>query len=147
MIEDGTHLLRCLRYVDLNMVRAGKVSHPRDWPWCGYDELTGRRQRYQILDVEHLAQHLDLPNTDALFRLHDQGIQEQILRRELGRQAHWTEALAVGSEEFVKAVESLHRQRRQFTRYAVETGTDENIWAVREASPAYGADSIAKATL
>jgi putative transposase len=27
-IETGEHLLRCLVYVDLNMVRAGVVSHP-----------------------------------------------------------------------------------------------------------------------
>jgi len=27
-IETGEHLLRCLVYVDLNMVRAGVVKHP-----------------------------------------------------------------------------------------------------------------------
>jgi len=39
IIQDGQHLLRCLRYVDLNMVRAGVVTHPAQWRWCGYDEL------------------------------------------------------------------------------------------------------------
>lgn len=53
-IESGLHLWRCLRYVDLNMVRAGKVEHPSGWRWCGYDELMGMRQRYRIL------RHLDL---------------------------------------------------------------------------------------
>jgi putative transposase len=28
IIQDGQHLIRCLRYVDLNMVRAGVVAHP-----------------------------------------------------------------------------------------------------------------------
>ena len=28
-IQDGRHLLNCLRYVSLNMVRAGVVDHPR----------------------------------------------------------------------------------------------------------------------
>lgn len=52
--------MHCLRYVNMNMVRAGKVSHPRQWRWCGYDELTGRRQRYRILDVQRLANRLNL---------------------------------------------------------------------------------------
>ncbi len=30
-VGTGTHLWRCLTCVDLNMVRAGVVSHPRDW--------------------------------------------------------------------------------------------------------------------
>ena len=43
MIEDGQHLLNCLRYVDLNMVRAGVVPYPVAWRWRGHDELTGRQ--------------------------------------------------------------------------------------------------------
>ncbi|NLF40638.1 transposase, partial [bacterium] len=30
-VESGTHLLRCLCYVELNMVRAGAVAHPSEW--------------------------------------------------------------------------------------------------------------------
>ena len=53
-VENGRHLLNCLRYVDLNMVRAGVVSHPREWRWCGYDELTGTRKWYRIIDRDCL---------------------------------------------------------------------------------------------
>ncbi len=56
MIEDGRHLLNCLRYVDLNMVRAGAVANPDAWRWCGYDELCGMRKRYRILDLQGLAE-------------------------------------------------------------------------------------------
>ena len=28
MIQDGTHLSRCIFYIDMNMVRAGKCDHP-----------------------------------------------------------------------------------------------------------------------
>ena len=38
-IEAGEHLLRCLVYVDLNMVRCGVVSHPGQWPHGGYNEI------------------------------------------------------------------------------------------------------------
>mgnify|MGYP002066028916 CR=1 FL=1 len=30
-VENGEHLMKCLVYIDLNMVRAGVVSHPSEW--------------------------------------------------------------------------------------------------------------------
>ena len=38
-IENGEHLLRHLVYIDLNMVRAGVVKHPSEWPFGGYNEI------------------------------------------------------------------------------------------------------------
>ena len=51
----------------MNMVRAGAVSHPAQWPWCGHDELTGRRSRYRILAIDRLLGSLDLGDADCLF--------------------------------------------------------------------------------
>ena len=34
-VEAGAHMARCMVYVDMNMVGAGVVSHPRDWPFSG----------------------------------------------------------------------------------------------------------------
>jgi len=34
-IESGEHLLCCLVYMDMNMVRAGAVSHPSEWQHSG----------------------------------------------------------------------------------------------------------------
>lgn len=140
-VQDGQHLLNCLRYVDLNMARAGVVTHPRDWRWCGYDELTGQRQRYRVLDIDRLLQSLDLPDAASLSRLHEEGIARQIERRALSRQGHWTEALAVGSEDFVARAENEYACRREFTRYNVaEEGDQPAVWAVREAAPSYSTD-------
>ena len=56
MIDTGEYLWRCLRYIDLNMVRAGEVKHPVEWDWCGYRELLGHKKRNRVsratLDVE-----------------------------------------------------------------------------------------------
>ena len=30
-VQAGDHLLKCLAYIDLNMVRAGVVNHPSEW--------------------------------------------------------------------------------------------------------------------
>ena len=52
MIETGGHLWNCMVYVDVNMVRAGVVTHPREWPWCGYQEISGARTRYCIVAMD-----------------------------------------------------------------------------------------------
>ncbi len=30
-IETDQHLAQCIIYIDLNMIRAGEVTHPGDW--------------------------------------------------------------------------------------------------------------------
>ncbi len=50
MIEEGPHLWNCMVYIDLNMVRAGVVAHPAQWPWCSYSEWMGQRRRYGVVD-------------------------------------------------------------------------------------------------
>jgi len=60
--------MNCLSYVDLNMVRAGVVKHPAQWRWCGYDELSGKRSRYRIIDLERLWETLGF-NQEEEFRL------------------------------------------------------------------------------
>ena len=49
-IESGAHLARCLVYVDLNMVRAGVVTHPAQWQTCGYHEIQRPPRRFAIID-------------------------------------------------------------------------------------------------
>ena len=36
------------------MVLCGVMKHPREWPWCGYQELMGLRRQYRIMDSERL---------------------------------------------------------------------------------------------
>ena len=36
IVEDEGYLLRCHRYIELNPVRAGMVTHPRDYRWSSY---------------------------------------------------------------------------------------------------------------
>ena len=48
-VEEGEHLLRCLFYIDLNMIRAGVVNHPSMWPFCGYNEIQKPRKKNYLL--------------------------------------------------------------------------------------------------
>lgn len=58
-MESRRHPWNCPAYVDLNMMRAGAVSHPADCDWWGCREMAGRRGRYRLLDSGRLAENLD----------------------------------------------------------------------------------------
>ena len=45
-IQTNEHLIRCIAYIDLNMVRAGVVEHPNEWSHSGYNEIQKPKQRY-----------------------------------------------------------------------------------------------------
>ena len=54
-VETGEHLFRCLLYIDLNMVRAGVVGHPGQWPHGGYNEIQRPRRKNILIDYEILC--------------------------------------------------------------------------------------------
>ena len=54
-IEADEHLHRCRVYIDLNMVRAGAVSHPLKWLRSGYREIQEPPKRYAVIDLKGLA--------------------------------------------------------------------------------------------
>jgi len=53
-VESGEHLMRCLVYIDMNMVRAGAVDHPSQWEHGGYGEIDRPPLRYRLIDRDRL---------------------------------------------------------------------------------------------
>ena len=53
-VESGSHLIKCLVYIDLNMVRAGVVQHPSEWPFSGYNEIEEPKRKNALIDYERL---------------------------------------------------------------------------------------------
>ncbi len=102
-IESGEHLIRCLVYIDLNMVRAGVVSHPAEWPHCGYHEIQSPPDRYRIIDRNRLANLCGIRGEEYLRELH-LGWTGGELKREPVRQSKWTDSIAVGSENYIELV-------------------------------------------
>lgn len=98
------HLVRCLTYIDLNMVRAGVVPDPADWPESGYAELMHGRQRYQLLDHRALSALLGVSEAGALRAERRKWVEEALLQEAPVRDSNWSESLAVGDEEFVQEV-------------------------------------------
>lgn len=136
-IQNGEHLLNCLCYVDLNMVRAGAVSHPRDWRWCGYDELSGSRRRYRIVDMERLLQSAGVASESKFRDWYVNAIEQRLAAGKWGRESHWTESLAVGSRKFVETVSARYTSRQTLTYDEVASGTG-GMWSVRESRIPYG---------
>jgi len=142
-VESGRHLLNCLVYINMNMVRAGAVAHPREWKWCGHDELTGRRQRRRIVNRERLLESLGVGDLESLSAWYGEAVARRLEARQTGREACWSESLAVGSQPFVLEACQAHARRRKFDFSVVPDGSNE-CWSVREASAAYDAVSTAK---
>jgi putative transposase len=58
-VGTDSHLIRCRLYIDLNMVRAGVVRHPSEWPFSGYNEIQRPRERYALVDYGGLRNLLN----------------------------------------------------------------------------------------
>lgn len=65
-MKNGDHLIRCLAYIDLNMVRAGVVQHPDEWVHGGYHEIQNPKQRYSLVNRQKLTELLGIKDNDLL---------------------------------------------------------------------------------
>jgi putative transposase len=138
MIDGGDHLWNCLRYIDLNMVRAGVVGHPEEWAWCGYHELVGKRKRYLLLDLERLAEILALSGgKSSLAEIHQKRLLESIQNKHLLREGIWTESIAVGRASFIEEIIARNKKMKKLHIAVTEDGT----WHIRENYAVYALKS------
>ena len=93
-IQADDHLHQCVAYIDLNMVRAGVVKHPREWKHSGYREIQKPPSRYGIIDLLELKALFGFADAAQFQETHRQWI-EQALTRNLERENRWSEAIAV----------------------------------------------------
>jgi putative transposase len=103
-VETNQHLIQCLVYMDLNMVRAGVVSNPREWDESGYNEIQQPRERYTLIDHKCLMDLLDITSMDILKRSHRGWVEEALGIGRSARDSKWSESIAVGSKGFVAMV-------------------------------------------
>ena len=103
-VETGEHLARCIVYIDLNMVRAGVVQHPAQWPAGGYREIQQAPARYRIVDRAALAAVVGLEGPTRLAAAHAEWIDAALRAGAQRRVPHWSERVAVGSREFVERI-------------------------------------------
>jgi len=100
-IDSENYLLNCMIYIDLNMIRAGVINNPMEWPYGGFREIMGGRVDYPLIAMEAVMRNLHISDVSSLQNIYSQVLQQQLRRISL-REAFWTESLAVGSEAYVK---------------------------------------------
>ncbi len=99
------HLFKCMVYIDMNMVRAGVVNHPSEWPFCGYNEIQKPRQRYSLIDYGRLIPLLQMRSMEALQGVCRKMVEERSTETDRStdlRESRWTESIAVGNKKFIE---------------------------------------------
>ena len=90
-VEGDSHLSQCMVYIDLNMVRAGVVTHPSEWSFCGYGEIQDPRQRNSLIDYEGLMDLFGVGGREEFQRVHRGWVREALekegwrRRQQIGR--------------------------------------------------------------
>jgi len=115
-VQADHHLIRCLNYIDLNMVRADVVCHPRGWEISGFHEIQSPRQRKGIIDHKTLCELVGISTIERLVHAHNDWVADALKKSQ--RDPVWTESVAVGDEYFLAnfktqlGPKSMHRQIR-----------------------------------
>ncbi|MAF84322.1 MAG: transposase [Gammaproteobacteria bacterium] len=142
-VQSDEHLIRCLIYIDLNMVRAGVVGHPQEWPDAGYKEIQSPPTRYRIIDQQRLLQLTRHKHWQEFSRSHERWICENLKNPDKPREPQWTECIAVGNKAYVQKVQTqlgaLVKQRS-----TKEVGVD---WMLKEPRDTYQSFLIEKPAL
>ena len=105
MVETDSYLVTCMRYIDLNPVRAGLVRHPADYPWSSFRRNAGLAPLDPLVaNPAYLGLGETTESRGRSYReLCESGLaaHEVACIRESVRKSR-----ALGSPAFVKAIES-----------------------------------------
>jgi putative transposase len=129
LVQSGIHLSRCVLYLDMNMVRAGVVAHPRQWRFGGYQEISGVRQRYRVIDQPRLQQLLDMPDVAAFRRWYEATLDDLCSQAEWSREPFWSRSLAVGSREWLRGLTDGDALADVHIRPSDDTA-DHEVWTL-----------------
>lgn len=142
LIQNGPHLSRCLFYIGLNMIRAGVVRHPSEWKYCGYQEITGRRQRYRIIDIERLLRVLGMRvKPEKFFSWYNKNMESMIKSENLARQSIWTECSAVGDKAWIEQLSAGYNiGKKEIMSFSSSYQQDNElqVYKLKENTHSYG---------
>ena len=133
-VESNRYLRQCITYIDMNMVRAGVVTHPQQWEFCGYNEIQMPRKRKGIIDFDRLIDLLGFENYDDLKDAHYKWVDSAVQANSGGKESKWTQSVAVGSKAFIEKVKEALGFRVKGRKIIYADGTFE----LREALTPYG---------
>jgi len=115
------------------MVRAGVVSHPKDWLHGGYFEVQNPSKRYRLINTKRLCQLLSLDNEENLRLSRAMWVGDALKQDKVYKEEKWTKSLAVGGLDFTEAfIGSLGMKGQNRVIQLVD-----DAYVVKEPSAAY----------
>jgi putative transposase len=134
VVQSNEHLIKCMAYIDLNMVRAGVVKHPQEWIHSGYNEIQKPKQRYGLINFKSLKRLLSIESQTEMQETHRKLIDEELENSQLVRQSKWTQSIAVGDKSFVAQIKKQLGIRSK-GRKTIEEDDD---YQLRDVQTGYG---------
>jgi putative transposase len=109
LVETSSYFLTCMRYIELNPVRAGMVRTPGDFPWSSFGQNTGGDPSGLVTPhAEYLQLSADAHRRgEAYLRMFDDVIDDNRLKA-IRESVQMNRAL--GGEQFCKAIEATLRR-------------------------------------
>ena len=106
LIDEESYLFICMRYIELNPVRAAMVEHPRDYRWTSY-HFNAERKEDQLITPHPL--YLSLGRTDRdrgaiyknLFKAHVEDNELSEIRYS------WQTGTPLGNDRFRDEIEKI----------------------------------------
>lgn len=110
LIQSSRYLLTCMRYIELNPVRAEMVAHPADYPWSSY-RANAQGEKSPLLAPHALYRRLG-QTPEMRQKAYRQLFRAQIPREELEAIRNATnKAWVLGEGRFCEKVEALSQRR------------------------------------
>ena len=91
----------------MNMVRAGVVNHPADWPFSGYSEIQNPKRKNVLINYNRLRELLGFDTYDHVQSAHRKWVESSIENGENVHDEKWTCSVAVGSRQFTQDMKEL----------------------------------------
>ena len=99
-VQTNAHLARCMTYIDMNMVRAGEVTHPDQWRCSGYYESMNPCRRAARIDHAGLRSLLGFSDDETFRAARIRWVQNKLQEPDQRRESYWSDSLAVGDLGF-----------------------------------------------
>ena len=135
-IDKNEYLAKCMLYIDMNMVRAGVVDHPSEWPFCGFCEIQSPKERYRFIDRYYVCDLMGFDTYENFKKQYLVWIKESVESKVNTRNQQWTKSIAVGDRGFIEdvkhklGVKGIGRKIRE----------DDGTFELKEEAAPYGTD-------
>ena len=127
-VERGKYLTNCLVYIDLNMVRAGVVRYPSEWPFGGYNEIQNPAKRYSVIDQKALLSTCGAIDPEQFRYDYRHWVEAAVNNHQVIKQPAWSESIAIGGKGFVEEIRGKLGTKAMGRKVI---GNDENYTLIR----------------